>query len=231
MTVMQLGANYHYVIVEVVAEQGNAASIERGLFKGLNTISAGTFLWLKPSEDIKDKVSKSCNLLYYSILSIETYDGTTRCYTFYRKDRAEQVKARETITGIYDVLKETILLKGEDYMLDVSKYHDVPDLTTGSRDIVGKKPGSMSNYYNSCHKPTTSSYTPTVYQNVDPEPTAFKRRSKKPTEDVLASLNEKLDLIAKGEYDTNFPVVKGEKIMKWIITEHRSLNSRRPLWN
>jgi len=214
MTAKQLVDNYHYVIVEVVAEHGNAASIERGLFKGLNAIATGTFIWLKPSKDPKDEVSKSCNLLYYSILSIETYDGTTRCYTFYRKDKGEQDKALEAITEIYNVLKEKILLKKDDYMLDISKYHDIPDLETGSKAIVGnhKTPAtSMSSYYSNQRQTPAGCYTPTVYEKKEPEPTAFKRRSKKPTEDTLTSLNEKLDLIAKGEYDTDFPKVKGEK--------------------
>jgi len=199
--------NYHYVIIETVAENGKAASIERGLFKGLNSVGDGTFLWIKTSDS--GKVSKSCNLSYYNILSIETYDGTTRCFTFFRKGKKEQKKGLVAITEIYDILKEKILLKDDDYMLDTDKYRDIPkNLEVGSKGIIGRgiRPAAAAtNLYGN------SSYTAPVYQRKDPEPTAFKRRSKKPTEDSLATLNGKLDLITKGEYIAEFPKVKGEK--------------------
>jgi len=215
MTSNQSGTNYHYVIVEAVGEKGNAASVERGLFQGLNEIAAGAYLWMKPKA--QEKISKSCNLAYYNILSIETFDGTTRCYTFFRKDKKEQKKALSDIKGIYEVLKERMLRKNDDYMLDTDKYISVPNnlLETGSKSIVGSHRPAVTrkaDFYGNCHHASTSAMTtPSVYQKRDPEPTAFKRRSKKPTEDNLATLNEKLDLIAKGEYDINFPKVKGEK--------------------
>lgn len=189
-----------YVIVELVAEKGTASSIEKGLFKGLKREYGQDFLWIKTASD----VTRSCNLAYYNILSIESYDGDVRRFVFFQASLDEQKKALGRIKSMLLSLEGRIhKLSG---LIEASRYSNIPD-----------------NFGNSCEnssiqKTTVHRHIPTgpaygyngysTYEKKDPEPLAFKRDAKKPTKAALKKLSAKMDLIDKGEYEYKIPEVK-----------------------
>lgn len=198
-----------YAIVELVGEKGTANSIEKGLFKGIKSTSTIDFLWVKTG----NSVARSCNLEFYNILSIETYDGDVKTFTFFMADEEEQKKAREAIDNVTAKLKYAI--DGEDNeLIDVEKFTDVPD-NFGSHSSNNKNFNKTANVVGSTgYNPTglynKTDYTP--YKRRDPEPFPFKRDTKKPTKAALRKMRSKLDMIMKGEYEYKLPEVDSEKV-------------------
>lgn len=198
-----------YAIIELIAERGTASSIEKGLFKGIKTERGQTFMWIKTNSDI----TRACNLAYYNILSIESYDGDTRRFTFFQATVDEQKTAFGRVKDVFVSLKDFI--DKESDLVKTSLYTDIPDnfssysqnnLPSGPQmtrhdDI----PTGSSSIYAPAYDPK---YTPRIKK--DPEPFAFKRASKKPTKAALKKLNAKLDLIDLGEYEYTIPEVKEE---------------------
>lgn len=213
----------HYAIVEMVPYSGSANSIVRGLFKGIKKLMPDSiFLWLKNGENI----AVAYHLQFYTILSIETYDGTVRTYTFFKQDDYEQKKALKDIEDLFDTLKYFVNTEDE-CMVNTNNYTSIPENYSESE---GNKIVS-SNYQPTFNKDsvgnintankTASAYTYDYYNNVkkEPEPMAFRRRTKKPSSEALTGLTTKLDLIIKGEYEGKFPKVKGEKEIEYDDSE------------
>lgn len=203
-----------YAIVELIAEKGRASTIECGLLRGIGEDKEGDdFLWMVTNK----KVARGCSLAYYNILSVVTFDGRAKVYTFFMADEDEQKEARKVAEGAYEGLKDLASVEGTE-LLDISKFQDVPKdfdklnivsnvgsaaqqytgtpTGQGQKDWYGK--GSHSNF-------TTPTYT------ADPTPFSWKRKTRKPTKKALEALREKLDLIAKREYEFAPRTIKGEK--------------------
>lgn len=205
-----------YAIVELIAEKGRAPTIECGLLRGIGEDKEGDdFLWMVTNR----KVARGCSLAYYNILSVVTFDGRAKVYTFFMADEDEQKEARKVAEGAYEGLKDLASVEGTE-LLDVSKFQNVPEdfgklnivsnvrsaaqqhtgtpTGQGQKDWYGK--GSSCNFTN-----------PTYTVDTDPKPFSWKRKTKKPTKNALEALREKLDLIAKREYKFAPRVIKGEE--------------------
>ncbi len=207
-----------YAVVELVGEKGGANSIEKGLLRGINEEGGESFLWLVTEK----KISRAINLADVNILSVETFDGLTRAYTFFMADEDEQKYARKLAEETFESLKKLALPAGG-LMLDVSKFKNVPEdfgkptamSAAKKTNLVGtasqKPAGTVGDswYGNQQRKP--AGYTSNSYYNTDPEPCAWKRKSRKPTKKALEKLRGKLDLLAKKELKYTMPVVKTEK--------------------
>lgn len=198
-----------YVIVELVGEKGTANSIEKGLFKGIKkeVLGAANFLWLKTGNN----VVKACNLGFFNILSIETYDGDVKAFTFFMAGEEEQKKAYKEIDSIVSRLSH--MLNNEDpQLIDVEKFTDLPSsFGSHNNSKINTNPSNAmvtgaANYNADLYNKDFS------YEKKDPEPFSFKRDTKKPTKAALMRMKEKLDLIAKGEYKYELPEMSIEKV-------------------
>lgn len=203
-----------YVIVELVAERGSASSIEKGLFKGLKREFNQDFIWIRTNSE----VVRACNLAFYNILSIESYNGDVRRFTFFQASIDEQKMARNAIKSVLLALDDRVSKASG--LIEASKYTDVPD-NFGSTN-KNHMPRTSAAHTPSCNKP--SIYTPTgspafghdyydhmhSYEKKEPEPLPFKRKSRKPTKAALKKLNAKLNLIDKGEYEYEMPEINPE---------------------
>lgn len=195
-----------YAIVELVGEKGTANSIEKGLFKGIKNEIEDSFLWIKSGNTI----AKSCNLKYYNVLSIETYDGDVRTFTFFMADENEQKEAHEALKGVFNGFAH-ILDERDPELIDVSKFTDVPE-NFGSH-TSGKifKSGTSVPYGTSAYnRSQQTNYSSSAFIRKEPEPFPFKRGTKKPTKAALKKINKKLDLIVKGEYKYELPLIEKE---------------------
>lgn len=207
------GRKLKYAIVELIADKGRAQNIEGGLLRGIGKDAGDNFLWLVTSK----KVSRACSLAYYNILSVVTFDGFTKTYTFFMADEDEQAEARKVTEEAYDGLKELALPENA-VLLDVSKFEEVPEnfgrLSTvhssAAASSIGHQTGAastnMNDWYGKQHNTDTQSYV-----HNDPEPFSWKRKTRKPTKKALEALRNKLDLIAKREYEVAMRAIKGEK--------------------
>lgn len=195
-----------YAIVELVGDNGTADSIEKGLFKGIRDAYAHDFLWMKTGSSI----TRACNLGYYNILSVETYDGDDKTFLFFMSDKDEQQKARDSLKDVFDRFGH-LLEEGTSKLIDVDKFTDVPKNFGNSETskISIRKSVDTHSVYGHGHGQGTLGYT-----RKEPEPFPFKRETKKPTKTALKKLREKLDLIMRGEYKCSFSKIKGEAALK-----------------
>lgn len=193
-----------YAIVELIGDKGKADEIQCGLLRGIGEQDNDKFMWLVTGK----KVVRGCSLDHYNILSIVTFDGLTKTYTFFMADDDEQAEAFEVVEAAYEDLKGIALVEGGT-LLDVSKFEDVPEdfgkiTSTPKQQSVSKFPAKsptnttsgVNRYYNDFNR--------------DPEPYPWKRKTKKPTKKTLEALRTKLALIAKKEYEFTACEIKGE---------------------
>lgn len=82
-----------YVRIELSPKKGLQGSTEEGLFKKLGKKFDQTLLWIRKDH----KVTKAFNLSFFNIVTIETYDGEIRRFTFFQPSFSEQKIAREHI--------------------------------------------------------------------------------------------------------------------------------------
>lgn len=214
-----------YAIVELIAEKGQADSIECGLLRGIGD----NFLWTAT----QNKVSRTFNLDYFNILSVVTYDGTKKTYMFFMADKDEQEEAKSVVEQVYKQLKSLALPEGGT-LLDVSKFVDVPTdfgrvtkshthTTQNTSDITSAQcQKDWTNHHSTPSRANTSSSIANDW-NKEPEPYYWKRKSRKPTAKVLEKMRETILLVAKREYEYNPPTIKGEK--KKVIVEPAGKNS------
>jgi len=222
--------NLDYGIVELVGEKGNADSIERGLFRGVeNEMASGDqFLWIVTKQD----VARAFNLKHFTILSIEVSDGPTRIFTFFMADANDQKMARDLALSVFEKLKRIALPNNDEKgLLDVTLFKNVPmnyDTITPKPSVT--KPihlpipntlGDTSGIYR-CPTRTVSGFVETTAK--EPEPCVLKRKTKRPTESALKKMCDKLDLIAKGEFQSKLPAIKSEvEESKTKITSENSV--------
>lgn len=193
-----------YAIVELVGELGTANSIEKGLFKGIKEGDEGDeFLWIKSG----NSVSKACSLMYYNVLSIETYDSDVRTFVFFMAGEGEQKMAREVLDKILSKFNH-IPDEKDPGLIDVNKFTNVPtnfgshsSVNTASKPVTHAE-RSAPIYSNIYHRSGTAT---SAYVRKEPEPFPFKRETRKPTKVALRKMGEKLDLIMKGEYKYELP--------------------------
>lgn len=199
----------HYVIVELVGEKGAANSIEKGLFQGIKSTGTSDFLWMKTGNNM----ARSCNLQFYNILSIQTYDGDVKAFTFFMANKEEQKKAREDIDNIFNRLGH-VLNDKDPKIVDVKKYIGIPKNFGNHDNKIPTKPNiTMGPPVNKVHITgrNTDPYNHSAYVRRDPEPFPFERNTKKPTKIILKKMGEKLDLIMKGEYEYRLPEISNEE--------------------
>lgn len=190
-----------YAIVELIANKGRGTSIDCGLLRGIGRDDKDDFLWLVTDK----KVSRACNLTYFNILSIVVFDGIAKRYKFFMADEDEQIEARKSIERAYEGLKKLALPENAT-LLDVSKFQEVPEnfgkLSKISLDSCANRTGAPTkqtdnhDWYGKGSNSNNFSHVKS-----DPEPFFWKRKSRKPTKKALEILREKLDLIAKREYE------------------------------
>lgn len=206
-----------YAIVELIADKGRASTIDCGLLRGIgkDKESDDEFMWAVTPK----KVVRGFSLAYYNILSVVTFDGHTKVYTFFMADEDEQKEARKIAERAYEGLKDLALPEGE-RLLDVSKFENVPEdfnklsivsnITTPTQHTGAATGQGKKDWYGKGHS-CCGYTTPTYVANTDPTPFSWKRKTKKPTKKALEELREKLDMIAKREYKFAPRAIKGEK--------------------
>lgn len=199
-----------YAIAEVVTKKGSNNNIQRGLFRGLQKFDTDDFLWLETGKDN----FRAFNMEEHNVLSLEIYDGFSRLYTYFLADERDQKEAKKRLEEAFSALSE-IALKEEGLLLDTSKFESVPE-------DFGRSPGKLPNTASASKtgaatasaattgaaRTTTTGYG--TYSTPKPEPCSWKRSTRKPTKRALEILREKLDAIAKGEYETKLPSIKSE---------------------
>lgn len=205
-----------YAIVEIALERGSVKHIERGLFKGLRIKENNpTYIWLTAGED----GAKMCNLTEYTIVSIETYDGQARVIVFFMSDKDEQTEAKAFLIAVKNGL-EDLCCKEDPELIDTDKYENVPK-DFGGTGITKVSPNHSSDVSNYSAQRTmgfqtagekSGVFSRSSYSDIeDPEPTSFKRETRKPSKTALEKLNAKLDLIAKGEYKCELPEIEADE--------------------
>lgn len=201
-----------YAIVEIVSKTGSSGQIQIGLFKGLQKFDADNFLWLETGKN----VSRAFNMTEHNVLSLETYDGFSRRYTYFLAEEHDQIEAKKRLEDAFTALSR-IALKKDGLLLDVSKFESVPadfakspgKLPNTSAPRTGTATASAAGPPGNTNHKTSHSYG-TGYTTAKPEPFAWKRSTRKPTKRALEILREKLDAIAKGEYEAKLPRIKSE---------------------
>lgn len=205
--------NLKYAIVEIVSKNGSSGQIQIGLFKGTQKFDTDDFLWLETGKN----VSRAFNMAEHNVLSLETYDGFARLYAYFLAEEYDQREAKKRLENAFTALSR-IALKKDGLLLDANKFESVPadfakspgklPNTNAQRTGTATASAAAGPLGNTNHK-TSHSYG-TGYTTAKPEPFAWKRSTRKPTKRALEILREKLDAIAKGEYEAKLPRIKSE---------------------
>lgn len=206
--------------------------IECGLLKGLKVTLA---------DEEKDEVSifitilkngktdRIVNLKYFSILTIEIYNGIAKEIIFYSDEHQDAAFGK--LIDIMESLRTQDMLTDNESIIDISKYEDIPknfkdrnstpDTTT---NIYKKENGGVLT--NAVIKSRASK----CFRSIEPTMLMFKRRSKKPTKEILKTMKHKILQIASGDYKPPpFKKIKGEKKDTETINKKEVMN-REDSW-
>lgn len=204
-----------YAIVEMLFGDEKNNVITKGLFRGINEENNTRFVILEVR--VKGKPTfQILNPELYNIMSIEVYDGCEKTYLYFRAESKDQRIAMKCLYDTLDLM-EHFTEGDEKNIIDTSKYTDVPK-------CMGIESSPSPSVVKPVNNPTTHKqvncgnvgglYGSSRFSNYsvkkDPTPTAFSRKTKKPTEDMLKELRRKMELIAKGKYEYELPVAKGD---------------------
>lgn len=239
------GEKIDYVLVEVIPSKvinhGYLSAVkqsQRGLLRGIKIEKEEAkdkttkFITLDKRKNVKTHEITSdlihANIMKHNIMSIEVSDGTTVEITLYRADDSDQKEALGKIMGLVKALVEAGRhLHNDKTTIDISKYRNVPQdwekcgsVNKYSTDSTTKTTSTRSSGYSGASKAAGHSTTNWSSKKTEAEkkPTFLKRRTKKPTEEVLNEMIENIKKIKAGKYDPpKFKVIKGdlsEKIKK-----------------
>lgn len=180
-----------------------------GLFGGIETLLTSTddaekFIVIDKADD--EQVS--CNMENWAIMTIAVYYSSHNRYHFARNNDADQEKAFNILIEIVNTLREkNRVVEGSDRIV-VSSYSNHPvvfieELNKIKSNKTGTVSTSLSNKDNSStnssiYKPansTNNTSKTTTHNTVNyntKEPKFFKRKTKKPKEEVLTKLKQSI---------------------------------------
>lgn len=207
-----------YVIVELVRRkdveekdiQLNNVKVTKGHFGGVSNKMVGNYVSSFVTVVDEKTVSHSCNLEVYNILSVQVGFNNYVEYTFYLKDESEQKKAFEDLADILANLVELNMVADSDPdTVNISKYAGSP-LTekkeTATSSTTKTATSNFPGYSTSgagCSANRGQNYSGNTYTGwgADKKVLFCKRKTKKPTVDVLRTLRKKLKALQEGTYE------------------------------